>query len=104
MGSIPTRVVSGSSAPYTCPYRSPTMAVVGTTGFQPSPYTPGPKRSMVMVYVFFVTPSPALTTRSMVLPPLDASQQGLTLFHFSAQRKRLLWVRGCTWRVHLAGV
>jgi len=25
--------------------------------------------------------------------------QGLTLVHFSAQRKRLLWVRGCIWRL-----
>jgi hypothetical protein len=34
-------------------------------------------------------------------------QQGLTLVHFSAQRERFLWDRGCVWRVfnvYLRGV
>jgi len=37
--------------------------------------------------VLFLTPPPA--------PPPAASVQGLKLVHFSAQRKRVLWDRGC---------
>ena len=31
--------------------------------------------------------------------PASASEQGLTLVHFSAQRKRFMWDRGCMYGV-----
>jgi len=36
-------------------------------------------------------PAAAAARRSLAL----ARKQGLTLLHFSAQRKRILWDRGC---------
>jgi hypothetical protein len=41
-------------------------------------------------------PSPVMAEVGTTLMNLRGSGlQGLTLVHFSAQRKRILWVRGC---------
>ena len=62
---------------------------------EPLPFVK-PRRAAWLGRVWTPTPPPAVNAR---LPPprsaVDPHGYGLTLVHFSAQRERLQWDRGC---------